>query len=108
VNGEAVLGGTLDVSTLASFDAESGEVFELLSGKIIGNFTVIDLPTLGDGLYFSIDQEANGIFLDVDGTKTGGGGGGTTTPEPAEWMMLAAGLIALSAFMKRTRRVRSA
>ncbi len=104
VNGEALLGGTLDVSTLASFDPESGEVFELLSGKISGNFTVVDLPTLGDGLYFSLDQEANGIFLDVDGTKTGGGGGNGTVPEPSEWMLLAAGLLALSVFTKKAQR----
>jgi fibronectin-binding autotransporter adhesin len=103
VNGDALLGGTLDVSMLGSFDPESGEIFEILSGKISGAFAAVDLPTLDDGLYFVLDQEANGVFIDVDGTKTSGGGGSTgTMPEPGSLLLLVAGL-ALLFLMKHGR-----
>lgn len=105
VNGDAVLGGTLDVELYAGFDPESGEIFEILSGKISGAFANVLLPTLGDGLFFKLDQEANGVFLDVDGSTSGGGGGGSTNaPEPSEWMLLLAGLFVLLAFRTFARR----
>jgi subtilase-type serine protease len=93
VNGDAVLGGTLDVELFGGFDPTSGEVFEILSGKISGTFADVVLPTLGDGLFFSFDQEANGIFIDVLGTQKGGGG--NNVPEPSSVLLLAAGLCAM-------------
>jgi hypothetical protein len=101
VNGDAVLGGTLDVELFGGFDPTSGEVFEILSGKISGTFADVILPTLGDGLFFSFDQEANGIFIDVLGTQTGGGSG-NNVPEPSSVLLLAAGLCAM--FGHRARR----
>ena len=106
VNGDAALGGTLDVELYAGFDPESGEIFEILSGNISGAFADVDLPTLGDGLFFKLDQEANGVFLDVEGSTSGGGNGGgsTTAPEPAEWMLLLSGLFGLFAVRSLARR----
>jgi hypothetical protein len=105
VNGDAVLGGTLDVELFNGFDPTSGEVFEILSGKISGAFADILLPTLGDGLFLSFDQEANGLFIDVLGTETGGGGG-NNVPEPPSVILLAVGLCAMFGFMfgHRARR----
>ena len=100
VNGDTVLGGTLDVELFGGFDPTSGEVFEILSGKISGTFADVVLPTLGDGLFFSFDQEANGIFIDVLGTQTGGGG--NNVPEPSSVILLVAGLCAM--FGHRARR----
>ena len=76
VNGDVVLGGTLDVALGAGFDPVSGEIFEIVSGKTSGAFADVILPTLPAGLSFQLDQEANGVFLDVTGTATGGGNGG--------------------------------
>ena len=106
VNGDAALGGTLDVELYAGFDPESGEIFEILSGNISGAFADVSLPTLDDGLFFKLDQEANGVFLDVEGSTNGGGGGGgtTTAPEPSDWMLLASGLLGLLAFGRLARR----
>ena len=59
VNGDAALGGTLDVELYAGFDPESGEIFEILSGNISGAFADVDLPTLGAWrCLFKLDQEA--------------------------------------------------
>jgi subtilase-type serine protease len=102
VNGDAVLGGTLDVELFGSFDPTSGEIFEILSGKISGSFADILLPTLDNGLFFSFDQEANGVFIDVLGTETGGGGG-NNVPEPPSVLLLAAGLCAMFGLMRGDR-----
>ena len=93
------------LSLYAGFDPESGEIFEILSGNISGAFADVDLPTLGDGLFFKLDQEANGVFLDVEGSTSGGGNGGgsTTAPEPAEWILLLSGLFGLFAVEKVSR-----
>ena len=72
MNGNAQLGGTLDVELFAGFDPAAGEIFKILSGNISGAFADVLFPTLGDGLFFKLDQEANGIFLDVL-AGTGGG-----------------------------------
>ena len=55
VNGEAVLGGTLDVELFGGFDPEAGEIFDMLSGKISGAFASVLFPTLPDGLFFKLD-----------------------------------------------------
>jgi hypothetical protein len=93
VNGDAVLDGTLDVELFGGFDPEAGEIFEILSGNISGAFAKVLFPTLPDGLFFKLDQEKNGVFLDVlSGT---GGGGGNSVPEPGSLMLLASGLAPL-------------
>ncbi|HXP71261.1 MAG TPA: hypothetical protein VOA88_18425 [Candidatus Dormibacteraeota bacterium] len=102
VNGNAVLDGTLDVELFGGFDPQSGEIFEILSGNISGAFANVLFPTLSDGLFFKLDQEKNGIFLDVlTGT---GGGGGTSMPEPSSLMLLAAGFAGLLSVRARSRR----
>jgi len=97
VNGDAVLGGTLDVELFADFDPESGDIFEILTGHISGAFANVLFPTLSEGLFFKLDQEANGIFLDVLGTNTGGGagegGGGTSVPEPGTGVFLLSAIV---------------
>ena len=103
VNGNAVLDGTLDVELFGGFDPEAGEIFEILSGNISGAFAKVLFPTLSDGLFFKLDQEKNGVFLDVL-TGTGGGGGGTSMPEPGSLMLLASGLAGLLGIRARSRR----
>ena len=104
VNGNAVLDGTLDVELFGGFDPQSGEIFEILSGNISGAFASVLFPTLSDGLFFKLDQEKNGVFLDVlSGTGTGGGGGGTSMPEPSSLLLLASGLAGLLGIRARSR-----
>jgi hypothetical protein len=103
VNGNAVLDGTLDVELFGGFDPEAGEIFEILSGNISGAFAKVLFPTLSDGLFFKLDQEKNGVFLDVL-SGTGGGGGGTSMPEPGSLMLLASGLAGLLGIRARSRR----
>jgi hypothetical protein len=94
----------LDVELFGGFDPQSGEIFEILSGNISGAFAKVLFPTLSDGLFFKLDQEKNGVFLDVlSGTGGGGGGGGTSMPEPSSLILLASGLAGLLGIRARSR-----
>jgi hypothetical protein len=103
ISGLASLDGTLDVALFGGFDPTAGDVFEILqAGSINGDLAQLIFPTLDNGLFFKLDQERDGIFLDVlggTGAGSGGGGGtggGTATPEPGSLLLLACGLLTLS------------
>ena len=66
ITGIAALDGHLSVSELAGFDAEIGDVYEILSanGGVSGEFATMDLPVL-DGLQWFVDYSSNAVTLSV-------------------------------------------
>jgi fibronectin-binding autotransporter adhesin len=112
-------------SLLAGFDPSTGcsavfgvcesfTVFQTdgaLGNDTFSGFNNIDfnLPTLPAGFqWLTLDENNDAIVLEIEGMKATSGGGNGTVPEPSEWMMLAAGLIALAALRSRARRLRVA
>jgi len=118
-------GSVIDASFLSGFDPSSGcattfgvcETFDVFDTEDIlgatatfsgfGNLT-FNLPTLPAGFqWLTIDNNNDQIELEIEGMKSssgGGGGNGTTMPEPSEWMMTAAGLLALLGSKSFARR----
>jgi fibronectin-binding autotransporter adhesin len=104
VNGQANLGGTLDLVALDGFTLASGDTFFLLEDITRnGTFDTIDTSglNLGAGLTAQIlyDQGAgnNEVELEINGTVSG-------TPEPGTWFLLAIGLGALVLLRRKVAR----
>jgi fibronectin-binding autotransporter adhesin len=93
VTGSANLDGTLDV-TLLGYAGHLGDIFEILnSNGLLGtNFSKINLPTLGGGLFFLESTDANNVYLTVSQTPA---------PEPSTFLLMLAGLGAAAAFRIR-------
>jgi autotransporter-associated beta strand protein len=67
VSGAASLDGTLDV-TLDGYTGHAGDIFNILtSSALSGNFATIDLPTLGNGLFFTESVTSKNVLLTVGG-----------------------------------------
>jgi T5SS/PEP-CTERM-associated repeat protein len=66
-DGLASLGGTLDVSLLAGFTPQAGDVFEIMTaiGGIDGTFASTILPALAGNLTWNVDYGANSVTLAV-------------------------------------------
>lgn len=93
VAGHLSLGGTLELTAWDGFAARAGQSFDLLDwGSASGRFDTIDASglQLGPGLRLDTSQ------LYVDGTISV-----QAVPEPASWMLMAAGLATLA---RRSRR----
>jgi hypothetical protein len=67
VGGIASLAGTLSVSLLEGFTPAPGDMFEIIvaSGGVSGTFAETFLPTLDEGLLWSIDYLASSVLLAV-------------------------------------------
>jgi autotransporter-associated beta strand protein len=88
VAGTARLSGTLDV-TLDGYTGHAGDTFTILtSSGLTGNFLTLDLPTLGDGLFFKESKTSNNVLLTVAGSSNVPDSGSTL-------LLMAAALVAL-------------
>jgi hypothetical protein len=67
VTGSAALGGTLDVSLIVQYAPVAGNSFEILrvAGGVSGLFDAVLLPSLNEGLVWSVAYAANSVFLNV-------------------------------------------
>jgi serralysin len=68
IMGAGVLGGTLEVSLLNSFEPSFGDVFTILTGTkpLVGSFSTLILPTLDGGLGWNVSYLANAVQLSVN------------------------------------------
>jgi autotransporter-associated beta strand protein len=96
VSGTATLGGTLDVS-LDGYTGHAGDIFTILtSSSLSGNFATIDLPTLGNGLFFTERVTSNDVLLTVNGPTTG-------VPDQGSTLLLMASALAALFGIQRIR-----
>ena len=96
VSGAATLSGTLDV-TLAGYTGNAGDVFMILhSSFLTGNFTLINLPSLSGGLFFTESTTGTDVLLTVNQ--------GAGVPEPSTW---AVGLLITGTLLSSFRRRRA-
>jgi hypothetical protein len=59
-----VLAGTLSINQLANFIPQQGESFEILdASSVTGEFTSITGDYLGNGLFFDVVYDADGVTL---------------------------------------------
>lgn len=66
VGGTTTLAGALNVSLLPGFTPEEGDTFQFLVGQYVtGTFGSTNLPTLTDGLNWSLQYEASSVTLAV-------------------------------------------
>ncbi|MEM8864369.1 MAG: peptidylprolyl isomerase [Planctomycetota bacterium] len=66
VTGNATLDGTLDISTIANFSPTLGSEFTILTaGSIVGEFTSLAAPDLGDALGWHVEITADEVVLSV-------------------------------------------
>jgi len=121
-------GSLIDASWSTGFDPSSGCTAVFAVFAVCESFTIFetdgllggdatftgysnitfDLPTLPPGFeWLTLDENNDAIVLEIEGMQTSGGGGGgggsTIAPEPAEWMLLLAGLFALLALKNLAR-----
>jgi fibronectin-binding autotransporter adhesin len=86
VSGTASLGGTLDV-TLDGYTGHAGDIFTILtSSGLSGSFSIIDLPTLGNRLFFTERVTSNDVLLTVNGPAG--------VPDRGATLLLMAGAVA--------------
>ncbi len=94
VSGTATLSGTLDVS-LEGYTGHVGDTFTILtSSGLSGNFVSLDLPTLGDGLFFTEHVTSKNVFLTVNGP--------TGVPDHGSTLVLLVGAVAALFATQRT------
>jgi hypothetical protein len=69
VNGFALLGGTIDVKLINSFQPQPGQTFPFLTTTtgVNNTFTHENLPALYGGLYFDVQYSASQVDLAVEG-----------------------------------------
>ncbi|MGO9109131.1 MAG: SUMF1/EgtB/PvdO family nonheme iron enzyme [Thermoguttaceae bacterium] len=91
VSGLATLNGTLNVNLLSGFTPSAGQSFDLISGRTMGSFSQINLPTLSNGMYWDTSS------LYTTGTIS-------VVPEPSTIPLLCAGAFGLLACAWRERR----
>jgi T5SS/PEP-CTERM-associated repeat protein/autotransporter-associated beta strand protein len=95
MSGTAMLDGTLSVALANGYTINPGDVFTILSSTGLGgtNFTTINLPSIGNGLFFTESTDANNVYLTVNQAAV---------PEPATWAatLLTAGTL-LCSFRRR-------
>jgi len=92
VNGNVQLGGSLDVTPYGTWSGTVDDHFLILdwgTNSESGDFAQIFLPTL-TGYQFSMDWEANGLYLDVTGN---GPTSGTPEPTTATFLLIGAALL---------------
>jgi hypothetical protein len=93
VDGEASLGGTLEVTLLDGFEPAAGDSFEILEFAFVaGGFDELILP----GLVGALSWDASALLTD---------GNLSVVPEPATWSLLLLGL--LLGFRRRCSRAGS-
>jgi hypothetical protein len=64
VTGNAVLGGSLNVSLLGGFVPTAGQTFDFLTfGSTSGSFAITNIPTADGGPAFQLTPTANGLSL---------------------------------------------
>jgi len=85
VSGTATLGGTLDV-TVDGYTGHAGDIFNILTNSgLSGNFATIDLPTLGNGLFFTESTTSKNVILTVNGQAS--------VPDQGSTLLLMAGAL---------------
>ena len=99
-----ILGGTLkvtDTTTFSATDWMEGDMWQLLdwsnvaaATKFTGDFTTLDLPTLGSGLGWVTSTDASGLYISVG-----------VVPEPDRALLLLGGLVLLVLRRRRTVHV---
>jgi autotransporter-associated beta strand protein len=95
VSGTATLAGTLDV-TLDGYTGHAGDIFTILSSSgLSGNFLNLDLPELGNGLFFTERVTSNDVLLTVSGSAG--------VPDQGSTLLLMAGALAALFGMQRNR-----
>lgn len=93
VSGAATLDGTLDV-TLDGYTGHAGDIFNILtSSALSGNFVTIDLPTLGNGLFFHENATSKNVLLTVNSS--------TSVPDYGSTLLLMAAALAALLGMQR-------
>ena len=67
VSGSATLAGTLDVSLIDGFTPSIGNVFEVVhaNGGVLGGFPTLSLPTIPNGMAWTIVYTGVAVFLNV-------------------------------------------
>jgi len=90
-----ILGGTLQIDLMTGAFLTTGDRFDILhaSGGLSGAFGQVT----GDSSYFTLDYEANDVFLVADQNVT-------PTPVPPGLFLLAPGLVCLYCMRKRIGR----
>ncbi len=101
VNGNVSLGGILDIDPYGAWSGAVDKDFLILAwtGSKSGDFDQIFLPTLA-GYNFSMDWEANGLYLDVKGN---GPTSGTPEPTTAAFLLIGATLLVGGYKLRRNR-----
>jgi hypothetical protein len=93
VAGTATLGGTLDV-TLDGYSGHAGDMFTILSSSgLSGNFLNLDLPELGNGLFFTERVTSKDVLLTVNSQ--------TSVPDQGSTLLLMAGAVGVLLCMQR-------
>ncbi|TWU30178.1 hypothetical protein [Bythopirellula polymerisocia] len=67
-NGQAVLGGSLDIALVNGFDPMVGDSFELFTnvgGNVLGSFDILHVPAL-PGRWWSLDYLTDKVLLNVN------------------------------------------
>jgi len=89
ISGNALLGGTLDVSLIGGFNPTLGDSFDiLLANAVSGGFSNVILPTLAGGLHFDVIYDTNKVTV-------------SAVPLPPAIWLFASSLLGLLALSRR-------
>jgi T5SS/PEP-CTERM-associated repeat protein len=89
VSGSATLAGTLDVSLIDGFTPSIGNVFEVVhaNGGVLGGFPTLSLPTIPNGMGWTIVYTSVSVFLNVQSAPLIGDYNNNGTVDAADYIV---------------------